>query len=84
MVDGTRPDNAEESFDERVNRETRPPNGQRLILHSLRFVEVVKLEEYDKLEEGLNRLYDETLDYGNVLSSPSEQEGYRNFIAKSR
>ena len=77
-------DKHEDSFDERLNRETRPPDGQRLVLHSLRFAEVIELEDYDRLEEGLNRLYDETLNYNNVLASPSEQEGYREFIANSK
>lgn len=84
MQDNSRMDKHEDSFDERLNRETRPPDGQRLVLHSLRFAEVIELEDYDRLEEGLNRLYDETLNYNNVLASPSEQEGYREFIANSK
>lgn len=73
-----------ETFEERLNRETRPPSGQRLNLHSLRFAEVIKVNECEKLEKGFDRLYEEKLPVGNVLASPSDQDSYRHFIAQSK
>jgi len=75
---------SKETVEERLSRETRPPNGQRLILHSLRFAEVVKANDYEKLEKGLNLLYQETLKHRNGFSFSSEQKNYRNFIAGAR
>ncbi len=84
MSDRTNKDKHQEVFEERLRKETRPPNGQRLILHSLRFAEVIKVNDYEKLEKGLDLLYQETLKHSSRFAISSEQENYRNFIAKAR
>lgn len=84
MLENSNTNKSTESFEERLNRETRPPDGQRLVLHSLRFVEVIKLEDYDKLEEGLDRLYAEASDRWQGFEIYKQQENYRNFIANSK
>lgn len=50
----------------------------------MRFAEVIKLEDYDKLEEGLSRLYTETSDRWQGFGIYSEQNNYRSFITKSK
>jgi len=84
MLENSNTSKSTDSFEERLNRETRPPDGQRLIVHSLRFAEVIKLEDYDKLEEGLSRLYTETSDRWQGFGIYSEQNNYRSFITKSK
>jgi len=84
MSDRTNKDKHQEVFEERLSRETRPPNGQRLILHSLRFAEVIQVNDFEKLEKGLDLLYEETLKNKNTYTVSSEQENYRNFIAEAR
>jgi hypothetical protein len=73
-----------ESFEERLNRETRPPKGQRLNLHSLRFAEVIRIGEAENLQKGFDRLFEEKLPVKNVLAISSDQDNYRDFIAQSR
>ncbi|MEK7396109.1 MAG: hypothetical protein AAB116_04135 [Candidatus Poribacteria bacterium] len=73
-----------ETFERRLNRETRPPNGQRLNLHSLRFAEVIKISEVENLQKGFDRFFEERLHVKNALLFSSDQDNYRNFIAQSR
>jgi len=84
MLENSNTSKSTESFEERLNRETRPPDRQRLILHSLRFAEVIKLEDYDKLEKGLDRLYAEASDRWQGFEIYNQQKNYRNFIANSK
>lgn len=71
-----------ENFEERLSKETRPPSGQRLILHSIRFAEVIRADDYDKLENGLDLLYQGVLKNTSTLSS--EQNNYRSLISDAR
>jgi hypothetical protein len=73
---------SKETFEERLNRETRPPSGQRLILHSIRFAEVIRADDYDKFEKGLDLLYQGVLKNTSTLSS--EQNNYRSLISDAR
>ncbi len=74
-----------ETFEERLNRRTKPPNGQRLNLHSLRFAEVIKISEAENLKNGLDCLYKEIIPVKNATKYTSDQQdNYRNFIARSR
>lgn len=74
-----------ETFEERLNRQTKPPNGQRLKLHSLRFAEVIKISESENLKSGLDRLYKEIIPVKNATKYTSDQQdNYRNFIVRSR
>jgi hypothetical protein len=77
--------NNQETFDERLNRQTKPPCGQRLNLHSLRFAEVIKISEADNLKSGLDRLYEEVIPVKNATKYISDQQdNYRNFIVRAR
>jgi hypothetical protein len=71
-----------ETREERWRRESRPPNGQRLKLHSLRFAEVVLSDDYDKLEKGLDLLYDEVVHKSSSVQK--EQDNYRQYIAGAK
>lgn len=70
-----------ENIEERLNGETRPPEGHRIILHSLRFAEIINSSDFEQLEKGLENLYKNTLHFRNVMISPSEQKYYKEFIA---
>jgi hypothetical protein len=72
----------EETREERLDRETRPPNGQRLILHSLRFAEVIRVDDYEKLEKGLDLLHEGVIK--NLSTIPIEQTHYRHYISEAR
>ena len=80
----TESNNKKETFEERLNRETKPPNGQRLNLHSLRFAEVIKISEASNLKNGLDHIYEEIIPVKNAIKISSDQDNYRNFIAQSR
>src|SRR4030043_1723446 len=71
-----------ETREERFERETKPPDGQRLILHSLRFAEVVRAEDYEKLETGLDLLYQGVKK--NSYGVQREQENYRQYISGAK
>ena len=73
-----------ETFEQRLNRETRPPNGQRLNLHSLRFAEVIKMSEAENAQKGFDRLFEEQLPVKNAVNFTSDKDTYRKFIAQSR
>jgi hypothetical protein len=72
-----------DDFDNRLNQQMRPPDGQRLDFHCLRFADVFKLEDYEKLESGLDHLYSE-----NIKSSRhyvrQEQERYKEFLSNAK
>jgi hypothetical protein len=77
--------NDQENFEKRLSQSSRPPNGQRLTLHSLRFVDVVRVSDYEEFEKGLDRLYQEKLEYKNALTfSDNEQQGYKDFLTEAR
>ena len=71
-----------ESLEDRSNRETRPPNGQQLMLHSIRFAEVVRVDDYDKLEKGLDQLYQGATKRLSMVQM--EQDHYRQYISDTR
>jgi hypothetical protein len=83
MTDISHKSDPHDDFDNRLNQQMRPPEGQRLDFHCLRFAEVFKLEDYGKLEAGLDRLYSE-----NIKSSRfyvrQEQERYKEFLSNSK
>jgi hypothetical protein len=85
MPDRTNKDEHKEDSEERLNRQTKPPNGQRLNLHSLRFAEIIKISEAENLKSGLDHLYEEIIPVKNAIKYISDQQdNYRNFIIKSR
>ena len=85
MLDMVEDSGKKETFEERLNRETKPPNRQRLNLHSLRFAEVIKISEAENLKNGLDRLYKEIISVKNATKYTSDQQdNYRNFIVRSR
>ncbi len=71
-----------ENAEERSDKATRPPNGQQLILHSIRFAEVVRANDYDKLEKGLDLLYQGATKHLSMVQM--EQDRYRQYISDTR
>lgn len=82
MLDKNIKDENKETPEERWRRETRPPNGQQLLLHSLRFAEVIRLNDYEQFKKGLDLLYQGVVKNKSAISI--EQEYYRKFISQAR
>jgi len=82
MSDKNKTNKDKEDFEERLRRETRPPSEQRLMLHSIRFAEVIRADDYEKLEKGLDFLYQGVIKNTSTLSS--EQDNYRSLISNAR
>jgi len=67
----------------RLNQQMLPPDGQHVTLHCLRFAEAFKLEDYEKLKTGLDRLYDES-DRPDGYWATEDRENYKEFLSLSK
>jgi hypothetical protein len=68
-----------------LNEESSPPRGQQLVLHTIRFAEIFRLEEFEQLESGLDKFYSQTIKYPHTVKVRGyEKTQYQDFINRAK